>query len=260
MKGNSQRSKLFHLRHKYCAEQMGAARVDCCKPSPRTAPESRHENRYPRAPMTGWLIEHHAVIASYAGVGTLAIWGVYLHLLLQSHRRQRKPMLLISKDGSEGLSARCMVTNMSQEAVYIESVVVELRCGSDCTTAYITEAEDIRTAGNPIGWEKLTRQGPLKSGTMTDMGTFDCILDYLARSSDAGPVFLGSALAEDPHSCDISILGFYGSEDLLIGATRRFVFDGSGAELTLKTASVDTRQIASQRERRRLSRQLARKM
>lgn len=210
--------------------------------------------------MTQWLLENHSVVASYATVGTLGIWAVYLHLLFQSHRRQRKPMLVITKGEAQDLTARCLVTNMSQEAVYIQSVVVDLWCGEDRQTAYITEAEDIRSAGNPTDWQRLTRQGPLPSGTMTDMGTFDRILDYVAGSGSEGPAFIQSKLAETATACDISILGFYGSEDLLIGATRRFAFEGTGAEMTLKAVSVETRQIASNRERRRLSRELALEM
>jgi len=210
--------------------------------------------------VTDWLLEHHGVVATLASVGTLGIWGVYLHLLLQSHRRQRKPMLLITRGEAQDLTARCLVTNMSQEAVYIQSVVVDLWCGDECHRAYITDAEDVRSAGNPTGWQRLTRQGPLTSGTMADMGTFDCIFDYLVQSVDEGHSFADSSLARKATACEITILGIYGSEDLLIGATRRFNLEGEGAAMALKPVSAGTRQIASHRERRQLSRELAQAM
>lgn len=210
--------------------------------------------------MTDWLLEHHGVIATLASVGTLAIWGVYLHLLLQSHRRQRKPMLLITQGEAQDLSARCLVTNMSQEAVYIQSVVVDLWCGDTPHRVYITDAEDIKSAGDPTGWQRLTRQGPLSPSTMTDMGTFDCILDYLVKTVDGGHRFTESALARDADACEITILGIYGSEDLLIGAKRRFLLEGEGEATTLKPVRAITRQIASRSERRRLTRELAQQM
>lgn len=206
--------------------------------------------------MINWMIANHAVVASLASLGTLVIWTVYLHIFLQSHRRQRKPKLLISMGEAHDLTARCLITNMSEEAVYVQTVVVDLRCGEKCITAYITDAEDIVSAGNPTGWQRLTRQGPLKSGTMADMGTFEHILDYLVRSETGEVSFANSELAKDAQACDISILGIYGSEDLMIGATRRFELQGEGKNMTLKPVGVTTRQIASYWERRRLTRQV----
>jgi hypothetical protein len=210
--------------------------------------------------MTGWLVENHAVLASLASVGTLVLWTIYLHVFMLSFRRQRKPMLLISKGEAEDLSARCLVTNMSREAVCIQSVVVDLWRGEERFRAYITEAEDIQSAGNPTGWQHLTRQGPLASETMTDMGTFDCILDYVAKTKTEGSRFATSEMAKTATACEVTILGIYGSEDMLIGATRRFDLEGEGEAMVLKPMGVQTRQITSRRERRRLMRELAEEM
>lgn len=212
------------------------------------------------AAMTGWLAANHAVLASIASLGTLFLWTIYLHVFMASFRRQRKPMLLISKGEAQDLSAHCLVTNMSREAVCIQSVVVDLWRGDERFRAYITEAEDIQSAGNPTGWQHLTRQGPLASETMTDMGTFGCILDYVVKEKTQGDPFATSEMAETATACDVTILGIYGSEDMLIGATRRFDLEGAGNAMVLRPHGVQTRQITSRRERRRLMRELAEAM
>ncbi len=85
--------------------------------------------------------------------------------------------------------------------------------------AYITDAEDIRRSGVDTGWQRMTRQGPLQSGVMADMGTFDCIVEY-ARSSAAEQVEASAVdLEHTAETIEITILGIYGSEDLLIGAS-----------------------------------------
>lgn len=59
-------------------------------------------------------------------------------------------------------------------------------------TAYITDAEDIRQSGIDTGWQRMTRQGPLQPGTIADMGTFDCIIEYTeANAIEAGEQFTG---------------------------------------------------------------------
>lgn len=210
--------------------------------------------------MIDWLVNNHTLIAAISSFGTLVIWTIYLHIFLQSHRRQRKPMLVINRGEAQDLTGRCLVTNMSQEAVYIHSVVVDLWVEGTRHRAFITDAEDIRSTDDAKGWAKLTRQGPLQPGTMVDMGAFGSILNYLVRTLDEGQSFAASRLAKTATACEISILGIYGSEYLLIGAVRRFRLEPKGDTVSLKAEAAETRQITSGRERRQLSAELAREL
>lgn len=142
--------------------------------------------------MLAFLQDNAPVISALASLGTVAIWTIYLHIFVQGHRRQLKPMLIINRGEGRDLSARCLITNMSQEPVYIQSVVANLISDGDRYTAYITDAEDIRSGGDPTGWQRLTRQGPLASGMMVDMGSFECILDYAARVNGDAEKFVDS--------------------------------------------------------------------
>lgn len=119
---------------------------------------------------------------------------------------------------------------------------------------YITDAEDIRWSGRTSDWQRLTWQGPLQLGTMVDMGTFECKLDYAAQSWGNERAFIGSRFEKLAVGIEITILGIYGSEDLWIGASRSFVLDRSKSEIELRAVTALTRQVTAKNERKRLLR------
>lgn len=200
-----------------------------------------------------WLIENAQAVSAAASVGTLCIWTVYLTIFWRGYRRQLKPKLVINRGEGDSLDAHCLLTNMSQQAIHIQGVMASLDFPDYSCTGYITDAEDVRAAGNPHGWQRLTRQGPLASGTMVDMGTFRSILDYVVRNAESGP----DASVANAKRCGITVLAMYGSEELLVGAVREFdlVHTADGTELSSDT--VETRQLRSRAERRKYSRGLA---
>ncbi|WP_273692366.1 hypothetical protein [Ketogulonicigenium vulgare] len=203
------------------------------------------------------LKEYAPIVAAVSSLGTLMIWAIYLHIFVSSHQRHIKPMLVINRSEGRTLEARCLVTNMSPEPVHIQSVVVRLRAIDTTQVVYITDAEDIRRSKDQSGWQRMTRQGPLLPGTMVDMGSFGGILDYAAFVCSGEDSFLYSKLAPQVEYVEISILGIYGSEDLLIGATRKFTPDRDNENIQLKAVEASTTQITRRRERKRLSRELA---
>lgn len=210
--------------------------------------------------MLEFLQANAPLVSAVASVGTLSIWAIYLHIFVSGYQRQIKPMLIINRVEGSGSDARCFVTNMSRDPVHIQSVVAKVTTAEDEYIAYITDAEDVRQAGNPSGWERLTRQGPLQSGTMVDMGSYECILDYVASTCCDANGFAQSKLAEEATELEITILGIYGSEDLLIGATRVFAMHHSKSRIDLRACDAHTRQITGKRERRILASQLAQQL
>ncbi|MEB2848021.1 hypothetical protein [Endobacterium cereale] len=196
------------------------------------------------------------IISAAASIGTLCIWAVYLQIFVGGHRRQIKPMLVINHGEGRALNAHCLVTNMSKEPVHIQSVVAKVLADGKSYTAYITDAEDIRRSGVATGWQRMTRQGPLQPGTMVDMGTFDCILEYAESTAIENGDELCGKLEEHAETIEIIILGIYGSEDLLIGASRKFDVAKAPNGAGLRASEALTRQITRRHERKRLLREL----
>lgn len=196
------------------------------------------------------------IVSAAASLGTLCIWAVYLQIFVGGHRRQVKPMLVINHGEGRALNAHCLVTNMSREPVHIQSVVAKVTTGGNTYTAYITDAEDIRRSGLDTGWQRMTRQGPLQPGTMADMGTFDCIIEYAEANAIEAGEHLAEKLDAIAEGIEITILGIYGSEDLLIGATRKFDLKKSDNGSAIRASEALTRQITRRRERRKLLKEL----
>ncbi|MGI6855388.1 hypothetical protein [Mesorhizobium sp. 1B3] len=207
--------------------------------------------------MREWLSSNADTISAWASIGTLAIWTIYLNIFWRSHRRQRTAKLIINRGEGRKLSARCFVTNMSERAVFVQSVVVDLRTHGGLHRAYISDAEDVRRSERPSNWKHLTRQGPVDPGKLVDMGSFETILDYAVHVSTGDEKFAESDLGQHVQEFEITIIGVYGSEDMLIGASRRFQIERSGGKSLLRSATVETHQITSSRERRRLAKELA---
>lgn len=164
-------------------------------------------------------------------------------------------MLIINRAENSTIEARCFVTNMSRDFVHIHTVVAKIATVDGDHTAYITEAEDIRSAGNPTGWQHLTRQGPLAPGSMADMGTFACIVEYALNSDQKGGNLPISSLT-GLRRIEITILGVYGTEDLLIGASREFECKQKGNEVEILPVEMHTKQITSRRQRKALAARL----
>lgn len=196
------------------------------------------------------------LVSAAASLGTLCIWAVYLQIFVGGHRRQIKPMLVINHGEGRAMNAHCLVTNMSKEPVHIQSVVAKVLAEGKMHTAYITDAEDIRRAGVATGWQRMTRQGPLQPGTMVDMGTFDCILEYAEATAIENGDRLRGRLEEYAQTIEIIILGIYGSEDLLIGASRKFDVARAANGAELQASKALTRQITRRHERKKLLREL----
>lgn len=196
------------------------------------------------------------IVSAAASIGTLCIWAVYLQIFVGGHRRQVKPMLVINHGEGRALNAHCLVTNMSREPVHIQSVVAKVTTGGNTYKAYITDAEDIRRSGVDTGWQRMTRQGPLQPGTMVDMGTFDCIMEYAEANAIEAGEHLAGRLDDIAEGIEITILGIYGSEDLLIGATRKFDLTKSGGGSAIRSSQALTRQITRRRERKKLLKEL----
>ena len=196
------------------------------------------------------------IVSAAASLGTLCIWAVYLQIFVGGHRRQIKPMLVINHGEGRTLNAHCLVTNMSKDPVHIQSVVAKVSAEGKSYTAYITDAEDIRRAGVDTGWQRMTRQGPLQPGTMVDMGTFDHIIGYAECLALEPDEHRKGRLEEIAEAIEITILGIYGSEDLLIGATRKFDLTKSDTVTSIRASEALTRQITRMRERKRLLKEL----
>lgn len=201
-----------------------------------------------------WLGAHHEALAVLVSLGTLLVWVTYLQAFLASYRRQHTGTLLITLGQGRGLEAHCLVTNMSAEPVYVLSLIARVESDACVRSRAITELEG-EPWKEPSDLRLWTRQGPLDSGGLRDMGTFDDIVDHvLAAGRATGRDADGRAIGL--RRVVVQVIAVHGAEDLPVGAERAFEIVGNGPGLVLRPQSAGARQIRSRRERRQLLRLL----
>lgn len=205
--------------------------------------------------MLEWMSQRQEFLNLLVNLGMLVVWIAYLQLFLANFRRQRRPNILINFGAGSGLSARCLVSNMSSEAIYIESIIAKLEGDGTTQTCAVTDLEDLGAERILEDPKQGTRQGPLASGGYMDIGEFRDLIERVMRSNgtpDDGqpPSLVGGRVFE------LQVIANYGSENLLVGGERRFDLVERQGQLTLRPRGIDTRQITTWRERRRIARTL----
>ncbi|MEX6508256.1 hypothetical protein [Jiella sp. M17.18] len=203
--------------------------------------------------MFAWLSEHSAVVNLAINAAMLCVWIVYLQLLLNSHRRQRRPSIVITRGAGSGLHSRCLITNMSAEAIYVTSLIATLVTKHDRVEFALT---DLRDLPEDLGTDPRSamRQGSLMPGSYLDIGHFDDLVGALSEADHR------IADKEEVETIEIIAVALYGPERDPVGAERHFDLRRDGERARILPRTVETHQMHSRRKRRQLAKKLAEHM
>ncbi|REC93426.1 hypothetical protein C8D72_3323 [Kushneria indalinina DSM 14324] len=207
-----------------------------------------------------WIQENATVFSGLTSVGMLLIWGVYLQLLLHNFRMQRRPQIIINHGYGRGIDSRCIVSNMSQSAVFVDSIIVKLETSDGQYVTDVTDTVDEQgESGSDVDMKELrqvTRQGPLGSGEYMNAGTFRTLLQKVASEH-------GISVDESCHptgkegfsSVEIRLIMIFGAETSPIGASRRFNMKyDDDKRLSLVPETIGTQQLGKRRQRLKVRR------
>ncbi|WP_108460441.1 hypothetical protein [Devosia naphthalenivorans] len=196
-----------------------------------------------------WIAEHSDLINVLSNIGMLVVWITYLQVFLAGYKRQRKATILINRGGGKGLGAHCLVTNMSAGPIYIHTLIARLEGPDETIACPVTEPDDAEDWQEPSDLKLWTRQGPLESGKVRDMGTMQAIFDHVqSKRMSADAVWP----TNDAKELELQVVAVYGSEDVMVAARRRFQIIHEQGERELRPLTVAAEQIRSRRERRRI--------
>lgn len=204
--------------------------------------------------MSEWIASNNQVISVLANVGMLIVWVAYLQIFVGSYRRQRRPKILVNHGAGSGLGARCLVSNMSADPIYVLSVIATIDTLDGRWTCPITDLQDSDEVEALPDLSLATRQGPLQPGQVMDIGPFRTLMEHVVRHGPPRQQAADLDIDGKITAFEVTIAAVYGSEDLLAGASRRFDLVRQDDELRLRSHSVDTKQIRSRRERKKISR------
>ncbi|NIC07342.1 hypothetical protein [Billgrantia bachuensis] len=220
--------------------------------------------------MFDWLSQHGDNISVLTDIGTLLVWVVYAQLLYFSFRRQRRPRLLINRGRKKDIDALCIISNMSAEPVFIQHVIAELETSrgivcvdvTDRTESYSGDDESRRECGSSLTADSSpivrdgSHQGPLGPGNFVHIDSFGALTKRLAYDGGFEMEGIHPRNGVVFRSLTIRIICIYGSEDLPIGAERRFEFIEQQPECGLVPVTWDTKRLSSPWQRRRLCREI----
>jgi hypothetical protein len=134
-----------------------------------------------------WIKENGVVLQVVTSALMVAIWLVYLHLILLGFLRQRRSSVLINRAGRRDVKARCLISNMGAEPAYVLDVLAEIELSEGFFTASVIdwdEGEDDPPAHS--------HQGPLSGGEYMVIGTFRDLIER-AEKQFGRDDFLGGA-------------------------------------------------------------------
>jgi hypothetical protein len=200
--------------------------------------------------MLNWIEAHSTALNVITNLAMLAVWFVYLHLILMAYLRQRKPRILINRGAGVGLNAHCLVSNMSQEPIYVNSILAVLKTEDRSWMLAVTDVESLENQDDRPTGTSATNQGPLCRGDYMDIGTLGDLVRRTREKTDLAN--------SDDHPAtvfktfELIVVAAHGSETLAIGAKRTFRFNPSPDADCIYPDTVETRQISSPWERRRV--------
>ncbi|QDC09023.1 hypothetical protein FHY55_07090 [Oceanicola sp. D3] len=197
--------------------------------------------------MWQWLQDNQPAIQIIVSLTTTVVWLAYLHIFLVSFRRQTRSGLLINRAGRDGLSARCIISNLGSEPAYLTDVLAEVEIGDTTTTASVVDRLEMFEDSN----QSQTAQGPMASGAYIDIGSFEDIFERVRQRHSSEDI----ACKADRIKL-IAVAATSQARDL-VAAYRSFDISGSGEHAVLRPVEVEAHQVRSWLQRRRLKRLLS---
>ena len=197
-----------------------------------------------------WWRQNSDVLNLGLNGAMLLVWVLYLQVFLSGFRRQRRAMIVIGMGAGTGLDARCLLSNMSEDSIYVVNLIARVKAGEDGWDASFIDRHDLPGEEADRDPMRRTRQGPLGAGDYMDSGSFG---DLLARAMPPGrdPE---AVFAHTEGVLTVEVVALYAAEDLPVAARRRFRIRPAEDGPRLEPLDLRTGQVRSRRRRRRLAR------
>ena len=200
------------------------------------------------------VVSHGAV--SDSGVGMIEILKmatalatnlVLLFLGFQAFRtfrRQRRPRLIINRAYSDDIQAPCLISNMSDEAIYLSTVFCAVEREGRWLISEVTNlASDDRSGED----SHVTFQGPIPPKHFYHFSGFDTLIRHTLDGHGHG--------LESWHgisAVEIRGVAVYGNEKYPLGVYRRFDIVPLQRSVVLIPASVNTQRLSRRWHQRRI--------
>ncbi|WP_334062992.1 hypothetical protein [Limimaricola cinnabarinus] len=196
-----------------------------------------------------WLSSHSAALGVIVNAAMLVVWIVYLNIFLVSYLRQRRQCILITQGAGSGLSARCFVSNLGLEPIFVVDVLITLSGADLRHTINVTDRTQLtdRELENP---REATNQGPMRTGDHSSIGDFATLID---RAMAGAPDKLELDMVE---TVEVTVVAATAARGSVVGARRIFALETDDGARLLRARAVMAEQIGGRAGRRALRRDL----
>jgi hypothetical protein len=205
--------------------------------------------------MMDWVSQNSSAITALTSLCTLLVWLFYAQLLYLNFKRQRQPKIIINRGFGRTLQARCVISNMSPEPIFIEHIIAILHTDQGAISRDLIDFEESTAGqGEADRLVETTRQGPMLSGSYNHIGSFRDIIDRVLRFHDLPSEDFRATDGRTLQAIELRVIAVYGSEDSPVGASRTFALTMSSEGEVLVPTRLDTRRYASRPKRREVRR------
>ncbi|MGY6697342.1 MAG: hypothetical protein ACXIUW_15130 [Roseinatronobacter sp.] len=192
------------------------------------------------------MSEHAELLNVGLNAAMVVIWAVYLQLFLSNHLRNIRSTIHIDLGAAQGPRSRCLVTNLSSGAIYIQGIVADLQSNDHTARTVITDRDEVSETDvqDPMA---RTNRGTLHEGQTVDIGSLE---DLVHRAK----IRLDETWSPDTlDAVTITVVALTGQGDRLVGASKTFCADTSAEGVAFSAERVLTRQMGQAQTRRNYS-------
>lgn len=201
--------------------------------------------------MMDWVSQNSSAITALTSLCTLLVWLFYAQLLYLNFKRQRQPKIIINRGFGRTMQARCVISNMSPEPIFIEHIIAILHTDQGAISRDLIDFEESTAKEGEVSrLIETTRQGPMLSGSYNHIGTFRDIIDRVLRFHGLPSEDFRATDGRTLQAIELRVIAVYGSEDSPVGASRTFALTMSSEGEVLVPTRLDTRRYASRLKRR----------
>lgn len=199
--------------------------------------------------MLEWMSENSSLVQAAVGAVTALVWVIYLHIIVLGFRRQQRTEILIHLGGARDLNARILVSNLGFEPIYILEIMLTVWTAKGEQMSSVADRTEI-ARDNLETPGQATLQGPLKSGDVVDIGSFENLLDRAraSRFDELDP--------PDIRRFEITVAAITAANAGIAAATRRFSIRQNDERICLDAEGLYARQIRGRWQSRQIERQL----
>jgi hypothetical protein len=170
------------------------------------------------------------------------VWVTYFQLFYRQYKRSSRPYLVIHHAQNEKVDALCLLVNMSEEAVHIQCVQLQVWLKQGGSQVF-TITEYARVNPDDQNLQRILRQGPLQAGGYLVLGSFRNLI--LGRKSEEE---LTDHFLQDVSEIEVRAAAIHGPTTHPVGARRRFYLQHS-PKSTIYPFNIHTEQMSRRKDR-----------